>query len=142
MTQDDRADKFDIADERVRVDLLPSHPLVEIAKVLTHGAGKYGADNWRRGLEWRRYYGAVMRHMLAWEGGEDLDPDSGLSHLACAGCNVLFLIEMARTRPDLDDRFKYKAELIGDSDVKVRYLPRSPLQTGGIAHGADPDTDS
>lgn len=71
-------------------------PLREVVRVLMHGAEKYGAGNWRlvpNGRE--RYFNAMMRHALAWHGGEQLDNQpggSGLHHLAHATCCALFLM--------------------------------------------------
>jgi hypothetical protein len=39
-----------------------------------------------------RYFAALMRHLTAWWDGERADPESGLHHLAHAGCCLLFLI--------------------------------------------------
>ena len=89
---------------KVGVDLLPVQPLLEIAAVLDYGAKKYAAWNWTKGISWRRVYGAILRHLWAWYRGEDLDPETGLSHLAHAGCNVLFLLQYIRTRSNFDDR--------------------------------------
>jgi hypothetical protein len=57
------------------------------------GKKKYGANNWMK-LENapERYYNALMRHMTAWWGGESIDPESGYSHLAHAGCCLIFLL--------------------------------------------------
>ena len=96
--------KFDT--EKIRVDLLPVKPVLEIAKVFTFGANKYADRNWEKGLKWGRVYGAALRHLFYWFLGEDKDPESGLSHLAHAGCNIMFLLEYANTHPELDDRPK------------------------------------
>jgi hypothetical protein len=73
-------------------DLLPWGPVQDIVRVLEHGARKYEPENWRKVPNARRrYFAAMMRHLLAWWRGERLDPDSGLPHLACAGCSLLFL---------------------------------------------------
>ena len=92
--------------EKPRTDLLPSAPLLAIAEVLTFGAKKYEAHNWRGGLEYSRVLGAAMRHLLAYNDGEDKDPESGLSHLAHLGCCVLFLLEQEAKGTGLDDRYK------------------------------------
>ena len=34
----------------------------------------------------------MLRHIFAWASGERVDAESGLSHLAHAGANVLFLL--------------------------------------------------
>jgi hypothetical protein len=78
--------------DKIRYDLIPLDALTEIAKVLTHGVGKYGERNWEGGMSWGRYIRATMHHLFKFAVGEDRDPDSGYTHLACAGCNILFLI--------------------------------------------------
>ena len=76
-----------------RLSLLPWRAVQQIVAVLEFGAAKYGADNWQRVPEARqRYFDATMRHLLAWWDGERLDAESGLPHLAHAGCCILFLL--------------------------------------------------
>ena len=76
---------------KLRVDLLPYDSIEKIAEVFTHGAIKYGDDNWRKGMEWKRIYGSLIRHLIKSFRGEDIDEDSGCLHLAMAawGCIVL-----------------------------------------------------
>jgi len=90
--------------------LLPFDALVEVSRVLAHGAGKYSAHNWRGGMAWSRLLRAALGHLFAWAGGQDLDPESGLSHLAHAVCCVLFLISYAETSGGEDDRYKGQGE--------------------------------
>ena len=66
-----------------------------------------GAWNWSNGIAYSRLYGALQRHMTAWYTGQELDPETGKSHLWHAGCCIMFLIEMAELRTDLDDRPKH-----------------------------------
>ena len=76
-----------------RLSLLPWRAVQQIVAVLEFGAAKYGADNWQRVPGARqRYFDAAMRHLLAWWDGERLDAESGLPHLAHAGCCILFLL--------------------------------------------------
>ena len=89
-----------------RMDLLPTNPLVDIAKVLTHGASKYQPHNWRKGIAYSRVYAALQRHLSAWNNGQDLDPESKENHLAHAGCCLMFLLEYTHSRPEFDDRYK------------------------------------
>lgn len=84
--------------------LLPPAPLVEIAQVLTFGAEKYAAHNWNKGIGFERLYSALQRHMAAWWAGEETDLESGLPHLAHAGCCLLFIMELRRAKPECDDR--------------------------------------
>ena len=92
--------------DKVQLELLSPIALTEIGKVLTFGAKKYASHNWRKGLSWSRVLGAALRHLLAFIGGEDKDPESGLSHLAHLGCCVMFLLEYEVTKKELDDRYK------------------------------------
>jgi len=82
--------KFD--DGKLPYDLLPGDAIEEIVKVLQFGATKYGERNWEKGMKWNRPFAALMRHMWAWWRGEGKDPETGLSHLAHAGCCILFLL--------------------------------------------------
>lgn len=91
---------------KVRLELLPVDALEEVGKVLTFGAIKYAAGNWATGsgFSWMRLFGALLRHLFAWARGEDKDPESGLSHLAHAGCMLLFLLAHVLRSHGLDDR--------------------------------------
>ncbi len=80
--------------------------LNQTAAVLKFGADKYHAHNWRDGFVWSRPLAAAMRHIMAFNDGEDKDPESGLSHLAHAACCIMFLLEFEKTHPELDDRYK------------------------------------
>lgn len=87
-----------------RVELIPPLALIEIGRVLEFGAKKYGANNWRNGMDWSRLQGAALRHLLAWFGGESKDAESDLSHLAHAACCLLFLMECEEKQIGRDDR--------------------------------------
>ncbi len=104
--QEGKAPKFD--KNKVRMDLLPIRPLKDVATVLTYGLDKYGKDSWRKGemISWGRCYSALQRHLFAFQSGEDLDPETGESHLAHAACNLLMLIEHTYVNPQGDDRLK------------------------------------
>lgn len=92
--------------EKIQVELLDPLALEGLAKVLTFGAKKYAAHNWRGGFKWSRLIGALFRHGFAILRGEDNDPESGLPHIDHLGCCWMFLSNMMKTRPDLDDRWK------------------------------------
>lgn len=79
--------------EKPRWDLLPWAPVLEIVKVLTHGAKKYAPRNWEHVPGARdRYFRATIGHVTSWYQGERNDPEWGLNHLAHAGCCILFLL--------------------------------------------------
>lgn len=89
---------------KVGVHLLPPDPLIEISKVLDYGAIKYAPYNWAKGIKYSRVYGALLRHLWAWWKGESGDSETGLSHLAHAGCCLLFLMQYEINRKEFDDR--------------------------------------
>ena len=73
--------------------------------VLTIGAKKYEDRNWERGIKFSRCLGAALRHITAWWEGEELDPESGIHHLAHAICELLFLLAFSlRNMKEFDDR--------------------------------------
>jgi len=79
--------------EKLRFDLVPWEALEPVVKVLEHGAGKYGDDNWRLVPDHeRRYFAAAMRHLVAHAKCQPTDPETGQSHLAHAVCCLLFMI--------------------------------------------------
>jgi hypothetical protein len=99
-----KALKFDSG--KPRLELLPTAPIMAIGRVLTKGAIKYHDHNWRNGFHWSRLLGAAFRHLFLWSSGEDKDPETGESHLAHAGCCILFLLEHEEKGLGEDDRFK------------------------------------
>jgi dATP/dGTP diphosphohydrolase len=89
-----------------RMDLLDPDFLEHVAQVLTFGANKYAAHNWREGINISRLIGAAYRHLGAINRGEDIDPESGCSHAAHLGCCVMFLDWTLNNKPELDDRWR------------------------------------
>ncbi len=65
-----------------------------VLAVLEYGAKKYAPDNWKKldDIE-ERYFNAMQRHLLAIQGGEVLDPESGLPHIDHIICSALFISE-------------------------------------------------
>jgi hypothetical protein len=91
---------------KARMSLLDTSWLLGVAEVLGFGEKKYAAHNWRKGLSVSRLMDAAARHQAAFNDGEDLDPESGKSHLYHASCCLMFASWMIKNRPDLDDRWK------------------------------------
>lgn len=94
--------------DKPRLDLVPPEVVIALGTVLTYGAAKYADNNWRKnnGMRWGRVYAAMQRHLLAWHGGEDVDPESGLPHLNHALTNLAFLIAFAHEGIGEDDRWR------------------------------------
>ena len=99
----EKALKFD--EEKPRMDLVPAGAQLEIAKVFTFGAKKYADHNWRKGFNWGRLIASLERHIAAFKEGEDNDPESGMPHMAHAGCCVMMLLEHQLKNYGTDDRY-------------------------------------
>lgn len=70
-----------------RFSSIPKDVLTELAEHHGKGQAKYpddpetGKPNWQKGYDYSLNIDALYRHMTAWEGGEDFDPETGSSHL-------------------------------------------------------------
>jgi hypothetical protein len=84
--------------EKPRYDLIPPEAVAALARVLSYGATKYGERNWEQGIDPDRCYAAAQRHLWAYHGGEELDPESGLCHLDHALANIAFMITYRNRR--------------------------------------------
>lgn len=81
--------------DKPMMDLIPPLMELETAKVLTAGAKKYSAENWRHVPDLRRrYIAAAKRHINALSRGESHDDETGLHHAAHAVCCLMFLGEV------------------------------------------------
>lgn len=86
-------------------ELLPFELLSGVNKILQYGRDKYGIENWKKdGFQLSRAYNALFRHMIAFWNGEDIDKESGLSHLDHAMCNLLFMKYHLLNKPESDNR--------------------------------------
>lgn len=84
--------KFD--GKKNRLELIEPEFIEGLGRILSFGAEKYEADNWKKANspeDQRRIYGALQRHLLAYRKGEKIDPETGESHLYHACCNLMFL---------------------------------------------------
>ena len=91
-------------DKAWRPELLAPEMVRGVSTVLEFGARKYSAGNWAHGMAWSRPFGAMLRHLFAWAGGQRLDSESGLPHLWHAGCCLMFLIAYEERGIGSDDR--------------------------------------
>ena len=103
--------KFDEA--KPRHDLLSGYALNELARVAAYGSVKYDDHNWRKGIKWSRTFSAALRHLWAFWRGEDIDPESGMPHLAHAMWNCMVMLEYTVTHPANDDRWKDPEKRVG-----------------------------
>lgn len=77
----------------------------EVGVAMLEGARKYGRHNFRKtGVLASVYYDATLRHMTDWWEGEDVDPDSGLSHVTKAIASLMVLRDAMIHDKFYDDR--------------------------------------
>jgi hypothetical protein len=88
------------------LSLIPLCTLEDEARVWMYGKNKYAAWNWAKGMPWSAVMASLMRHLSAFQSGEDNDPESGLPHLAHISCNVRMLTLYSKTYKEGDDRPK------------------------------------
>lgn len=125
-------------DDKLQYQLIPTYGLKQVARVFTFGASKYGVDNWKKGFKWTRLIGAMKRHIADFEAGMDIDPESGIYHLAHALTNGLMLLDYHRTHPELDDRYKpymHERRIVLDvDDVVADFAGAYKKKFGEAAH--------
>ena len=99
-----------------RIGLLPPTAVFAIGRAMGYGAGKYADHNYRHGIKFSRLIDSIMRHLWAYVGGENTDPESGEGHVAHAGADVMMLLQMMHDHPELDDRFKCAGKPIKEQE--------------------------
>lgn len=96
-----------LAIEKIDHTLLPIDALEEVSRTLMIGRDRHGAWNWvTNPLPYTHLLAKAERHILAFQGGENIDPGTGRSHIACAICDLLFLQSHMIQGVSTDDRFK------------------------------------
>lgn len=79
--------------------------MAEVGVAMLEGAAKYGRHNYRAvGVRASVYYDATMRHLFSWWEGEDIDPDSGMSHITKAITSLVVLRDAMIQNMMADDR--------------------------------------
>lgn len=101
--------KDNIGSKKPGLSAVPCAPLYEAGAALAYGGLKYGRHNWRAiGVRSSVYYDAVLRHLMAWWEGEDIDPveqgGSGLPHLAHAIAGLMVYRDCEIAGMTTDDR--------------------------------------
>jgi Domain of unknown function (DUF5664) len=89
------------------IHMVPPECIEALALHYGVGAKKYAEYNWAKGMLWTRCYDSLMRHALAWMRGEDIDKETGTSHLICVAWNALTLFWYQLKNVGVDDRPKF-----------------------------------
>ena len=84
---------------------IPFTIMWELGVAMLEGARKYGRHNYRvAGVRGSVYIDAAMGHLTQWWEGEDLDPDTGLSHITKAIASLAVMRDAMINGRFLDDR--------------------------------------
>ena len=78
-----------------RMGLIPPEFLLALSEVYGMGAKKYDDHNYLKGYDWSLSIDALLRHLMAFQSGEDTDPESGLPHILHVAwhCATLFMFD-------------------------------------------------
>lgn len=91
------ARKNDRLDDKLRWELLPLEDVEDIVRVYTAGAKKYGPDQWQNlpdGI--RRYKAALLRHLVEFDKGNEIDEETGCRHLAQVAWNAIAMLHISK----------------------------------------------
>ncbi len=94
-----------VGSQKSPLSVVPMNVIAEVGLGMFEGALKYGRHNYRdAGISASVYFDATMRHLLAYWEGQDLDPDSGMSHLVKAICSLVVWRDAQLHGKETDDR--------------------------------------
>ena len=82
------ADRFNKG--KLQWSLVDFNSLESLVRVLEFGAEKYSPNNWKKGLEKKATLDCLMRHLIALMNNEELDKESGESHIGHIMANAMF----------------------------------------------------
>lgn len=105
MSTKDTNPKDAVGSSKPPLSTIPCPVLFEIGVAMLEGACKYRRHNYRvAGVRASIYYDAAMRHLMRWWEGEDIDPDSGVSHISKALAGLIVLRDAQMRGMVQDDR--------------------------------------
>lgn len=90
--------------KQCRIGDIAPEALWEVGEAAGYGYGKYNQYNYLKGFDWSLAYNAAQRHLMQFWSGEDLDSESGLSHLAHAAWQCLAMLAFYQREIGTDDR--------------------------------------
>lgn len=117
-----------VGTKKVPFSTVPAQVIAEVGLAMLEGALKYGRHNYRvSGVRASVYYDAALRHLTAWWEGEDIDADSGLSHVTKAMACLVVLRDAMRQKMLNDDRPPGDPSFIAElNDGAAKLLAKYP----------------
>jgi len=64
--------------------------LIPMIRVLEFGAKKYAPFNWQKGLDLKEILESMQRHLAKLMDNEEIDTESGISHMGHIQANAMF----------------------------------------------------
>ncbi|TXD58889.1 hypothetical protein FUT88_13525 [Ralstonia sp. TCR112] len=127
--------------------------MAEVGVAMLEGAAKYGRHNYRAvGVRASVYYDATLRHLFSWWEGENIDPDSGMSHITKAITSLVVLRDAMIQGKVTDDRAPssgpfYSGLNTAAAAILDRHADKAPYHytiadTNGMAEHAARETDA
>lgn len=114
--------------------LVPPALLLYVSMVMRLGAAKYGPYNWRQNkVRYTIYIEAAMRHLLSALDGEDIDPESGMPHIAHAAACCGIVLDAKATGNLVDDRPTPGAAAALIKQFTQQDAPQTPRRKDGKA---------
>lgn len=113
--------------------VMPRWVTLAVGRVMSVGAAKYGAFNYRESnISASVYQDAMERHLQLWFDGEDNDPETGVSHLASVIASCSLLMDAQMTGKLHDDRQKtgFVRKYLDQLQDLLTTLPLPKPQTG------------
>lgn len=110
--------------KKISESLLSINVLNELSLALLEGALKYGEYNYREtGASTQTYYNACQRHLKSYMNGENIDPDSNISHITKAIACLMIMRDSEIIGKLKDDRNKaYIKEFEEHLNKTLNYL--------------------
>ena len=149
VTSADRGSGARYNDGKTALELVPLMAMEDCARVFDYGRKKYAEWNWAKGQSWSAPLGCLLRHVAAWQRGEDNDPESGLPHLGHAMCNLVMLSTFAKTYLEGDDRAsrwlstapEFEPECGREPEPKPLEIEGDSTEYNPAYHGPEPSAD-
>ena len=98
--EDEKAMRFNTGKVKLSYILDADVAMKGMCDVFEFGAKKYDRGNWKYGLDEKEIMDSLLRHLVAYNNGEVLDPESGLPHVDCITCNAVFLATFGKEKKE------------------------------------------
>lgn len=131
-----------LKDGKAPLEYLVTSCFEDDAAVHKHGADKYGKFNWRVDeITASTYVGAMFRHLKAWTEGQDLDPDSGRSHLTHLRACCAVVLDAQKYGTLIDDRHVVESKSLSPTTGHP-HNPAHGTECGPCEKQRSPDLDA